>query len=611
MASRSRSRRLRRLKRWLRDLRDDPRGTIRDDPRQFALALAAVVAVLATLLFIWESYRAFGALGDAEERAEILQENIVNGDVDAARRSLELLDESASRAHGNTDGPRWWLAAQVPILGRNVDAVRIVAREIDQISDDVLPGVVDVADKVRLETFRPKDGRINLEEVAAAAPVLVTANEVLSEGNREVADFDVDGLIGPLRGPMRSFQDRFASTAVAASAANDAAKLMPTMLGADGTKRTYLLLILNNAEVRSLVGMPGSVAVLTAEDGTLEMGEQGGISDVKPLKKAAAKLTEDERIVFQSSIATDMRDTAIHPDFPRVAELAAAVVGKRWKDEYDGVVAIDPVAMGYMLGGLGPVNVGDDLTINSTNAVSTLLNRVYVRYPTDPIKQDDVFETAARRIFDATVEGTGDSVSVIRALVRGVSERRVMLWSRDDAEQKRIRRSGVANTLDSGSGRPQIGVFVNDNGATKMEYYLRMGTRLRSEECLDGGTQRLRVTTTLTSDAPPNVARLSLSIVGLNRFVSQGNMKLGVMIFGPRGGDILSMTVDGQRAPVGAAELGQRPVAKVARELPPGQSSVIVTEMETPSASPGDPELRTTPGVVPNDDSAAPSSCDS
>ena len=38
-------------------------------------------------------------------------------------------------------------------------------------------------------------------------------------------------------------------------------------------------------------------------------------------------------------------------------------------------------------------------------------------------------------------------------------------------------------------------------------------------------------------------------------------------------------------------------MAKVARELPPGQNSVIVTTMRTPAASPGDPELRTTPGV--------------
>ena len=158
--------------------------------------------VLAGLLFTWEAFRAYSAIQDAEERAGVLQENIVEGDVDAARTSLERLDESTSRARNSTNGPLWWLGAQVPILGRNVDAVRTVAREIDQVVDEVLPGVVDVADKVRLETYRPKDGRIDLEAVAEAAPVMVTADEVLTDASRDVGAFDAEGLIGPLQTPM-------------------------------------------------------------------------------------------------------------------------------------------------------------------------------------------------------------------------------------------------------------------------------------------------------------------------------------------------------------------------------------------------------------------------
>jgi uncharacterized protein DUF4012 len=605
MASRGRSRGRSRRPRGLRDRLLE----IRDDPRRLALSIAGVVVVLAGLLFAWEAYRAVGALQDANERAELLKQNIVDGNVDAARRSLMRLDESTSRAHHSTDGPVWWLAAHVPILGRNADAVSTVSRDLDQVSDDVLPGIVDVADKVRLETFRPKDGRVDLEAVAAAAPVLVKADDVFAEADRSLGDFDVNGLVPLLRRPMTALQTRFHRTAVAAAAANDAAKLLPTMLGGDGRKRTFLLLILNNAEVRSLAGMPGSIAVITAKDGKIKMGKQGGIQDVLPVKKPPIKLTKQEKRVFQSSVATDMRDTAIVPDFPRAAELAAAVVGRRWKEKYDGVIGVDPIALGYMLEGLGPVDVGDNLTINSSNAVGTLLNLVYLKYPKSPNKQDDVFENAARRIFDATVDGTGDSVAVIRSLVRGVSERRVMLWSRDPREQKRIQSSGISGALDQGSGRPQVGVFVNDNGSTKMEFYLGMSTSLRSERCLASGAQEIRTTTTLVSNAPPNAYRLPQSIVGYSQWARPGNMKLGVMIFGPHGGEITSMTVDGHRAPIGGTKLAGRPITKVARELPPGQNSIIVTTMRTAVASTGDPELRTTPGVVPNDDRAEPSAC--
>jgi len=365
--------------------------------------------------------------------------------------------------------------------------------------------------------------------------------------------------------------------------------------------------ILNNAEVRAIGGMPGSVAEITAEDGKLTMGDQGSATKVRALKEPVVDITEEEQILYSRSIAMDMRQTGRVPDFPRTAELLAEVVGKRWKTKYDGVVAVDPIAMSYVLGGIGPVNAGDGVTLNRQNAVATLLNGVYEKYPIDVNKQDDVFETAARRIFDATVAGTGDSVAVIRALVRGASERRVMLWARDEGEQRRLQRSGVANALDQRGG-PQVNVFVNDIAGSKMEFFLDMGTSVRSKQCLDGDTQELVTTTTLTSVAPQGQA-LSLSVTGLGRAAPRGNMLLEVTIVGPRRGEIDSMTVDGQQAPVGGAELNGRPVAKVARELPPGKNSVIITRMKTASATPGDPQLRTTSGVRPNADSVTASSC--
>lgn len=585
-------------------------GSKGKDRRRVLLASVGTVVLLALAVTTWEAFRAVSSIREAERTADVLTDDIVEGDVGAARSTLEELDRSTSRAANSTNGPIWWLGSKVPFLGRNVDAVRTAARAIDQVTDEALPGIVDVADKVRLETFRPQDGRLNLAEVADAAPAIAQADRVLGAGNRDLAAFDVDSLIGPVQRPMSQLQKRFDSTATAAGAANEATQLIPSMLAADGRKRVYLLLIMNNAEVRSLAGMPGSVAEITTRSGKLRMGRQGGILDVRPLKKAPDRLTKAERRVFPSSVATDVRDTTAVPHFPRAGEIAAAVVGKRWKERYDGVIAVDPVAMGYMLEGLGPVDIGEGESLTSANAVATLLNGVYLKYPTDPPKQDEVFETAARRIFDAIVDGQGDSVSVVRALVRGVSERRIMLWSRHEVEQKRIQSGFLSGSLETGNGRTQVGIFVNDGAGGKMEYYLGMETSVRSEQCFDDDAQELRVTTTLLNNAPASASRLPLSVTGLGSPIARGHMLLHAMILGPRGGDITAMTVDGQPAPAGGATYLGRPVANVARQLPPGRNSVIVATMRTPASSPGDPELRSTPGVVPDDGSVGPSACD-
>ncbi len=499
--------------------------TIGKDRRRLTVVVVGSVLVLAIGVTTWEAFRAVSSIGEAERTSEVLTDDIVEGDVDAARVSLEKLDESTSRAANSTNGPIWWLGAHVPFLGRNVDALRTAAREIDQVTDEALPGIVDVADKVRLETFRPKDGRIDLAAVADAAPAIARANQVLADANRDIAAFDVDGLIGPIRQPMSQLQAKFESTAVAAGAANEATNLLPSMLAADGKKRVYLLMIMNNAEIRSLAGMPGSVAEITAKNGMVKMGDQGGIQDIKPLKEPPSKLTEAEKGVFQTSVATDMRDTAVVPHFPRAAELTAAVVGKRWKEKYDGVIAVDPVSMGYMLAGLGPVAIGDGETINATNAVATLLNGVYLKYPTDAVKQDDVFEVAAKRIFDAMVDGSGrfrlgDPGAGARCCRAAAS------WCGHVTKASRSASRPVGSSpapSTSGSGRPQVGVFVND-GAGSEDGVLPHDGHAGSFGAVSStmAHRSCKLTTTLLNNAPANAAQLPPSVTGFGDIVTRG-----------------------------------------------------------------------------------------
>jgi hypothetical protein len=91
--------------------------------------------------------------------------------------------------------------------------------------------------------------------------------------------------------------------------------------------------------------------------------------------------------------------------------------------------------------------------------------------------------------------------------------------------------------------------------------------------------------------------------------VKPGNMRLGVLIFGPRGGKVTSVTVDGRKAPLAASRLNEQHATKALVKLRPGAKSVVVATMRTAAASPGDPELRTTPGARANHDRVGPSAC--
>ena len=65
---------------------------------------------------------------------------------------------------------------------------------------------------------------------------------------------------------------------------------MPSMLGANGTRR-YLLLVQNNAEIRPTGGIAGSFAILKADKGKLSMGKQGSIQDLLPFADPVLPMT--------------------------------------------------------------------------------------------------------------------------------------------------------------------------------------------------------------------------------------------------------------------------------------------------------------------------------
>jgi len=595
--------------RWAGRLRD----LAREDPRTFAIRAAASLAVFALLVSSWQALTAVRALDAAKGSARALADAIASGDVPRAKAQLRKFDEATTRAHHRTDGPVWWLGARVPVLGRNIDAVSTIAKQSDAIADQALPGIVGVADQVRAETFRPQNGRVDLDAVAKVLPILRTTDRVMATADREVSRIRVDRLLGPLQIPAGEFVQQTHDAAAAAAAAADAGNLLPTMLSSRGPTRRYLLIVLNNAEVRSIGGMPGSFAMVEARRGKVAMREQGGVKDVASDARVSVK--PEVRAGFPRNVGYDIRDTAIIPDFPRVAALASRMVGARWETRFDGVVALDPVALGYVLGAVGRIDIGDGMSIDQTNAVQTLLNGIYLRYPNLPEQsdaQDEAFELAARRSFDALTAGRGDSVAALRALVKGVQQNRILLWSAHESEQSRIRSTGISGSMTDRRqpNRPQVGVYLTDTSQAKLDYYLRSETRVEATKCYAGGVQDLVMTTTLTSDVPQG-APLPVSVVGFGKRVPLGNMGLSVRVLAPPQGKIRSVEIDGKPAPPGMNFYRGRQVSRFTRLLAPGESTVIVTEFRSGRSMPGEPLLKATPSVHTDDqNSVGPSACD-
>jgi hypothetical protein len=369
------------------------------------------------------------------------------------------------------------------------------------------------------------------------------------------------------------------------------------MLGAKDRRR-YLLIIQNNAEVRSLGGIPGSFAVIEAERGRVRMKEQGSSADVPPVDDPPVPIARNEVGAIPRNVAGDLRNTTLIPDFPQAARTAAALVSDAIDTRFDGVVSVDPVTLGFLLEGLGPITLDDGTRLTASNAVDELLNGVYRRYPTEPATQDEVYQEAARRIFDAFVGGSAATQPVLESLVRASIDNHILVWSADESEERRIRRTGVAGALSQSRSRADVGVYLNDAVGAKLQYYLETEYSLRSDSCIDDRAQRLTMRSTLRSTVPADVDSLPLSVTGIPYgSIRRGDQRLTVRVVAPVGGVIDSVRIGGvDRQPVGG-QLGDRRVTVVPVTIAPGESTELVVTMRTGDGQTGDSVLTTTPDL--------------
>src|SRR5690606_1113179 len=219
----------------------------------------------------------------------------------------------------------------------------------------------------------------------------------------------------------------------AADTLHRTAELLPTMLGGEGP-RTWLMLFHNPGVLRSLGGMPGATAILSAENGSVSLIGQGTAS-MPRFPEPVMELHPELQALYGNRPALFFSGTTIVPDFSIAAPLAREMWERQHGTSADGVISLDPIALSYLLEATGPIELPTGEALTSENAVDLLLNEVYLRYE-DPLEQNLVFAQAAATVFDTLMSGGADPGAILTALGQAADERRLLLWSAVEDEQR-------------------------------------------------------------------------------------------------------------------------------------------------------------------------------
>ena len=596
------------------------RGPYDDEPGGLKRRLAdlpagvrwgALAAALLAVIFIgWLGFEGLSAKSNLEQArtsAEQSKDALLSGKSEDAARFAENAQFHARQARAATHSLPWNIAAAVPFVGSPLKTTQQISDVVVGLADNVLlPGATMGAG---LSPDKLIDGtRLDLKLLRAEQPRITELAAAAAKLDAEAQAISSPGYVPLISDARSQLQDQTSKLAQLLGNTSIAAQLAPSMLGADGP-RTYLMAFQTPAEARGTGGLLGGFGVLRFQDGiptvdtlapNTELAKASAAIDLGPEFNAAYGWTNPY---------TDIRNSNLSPHFPYAAQIWKSMWEQQSGRTVDGVIALDPVALSYVLGATGPVTLPDGELITEDNVVELTMSKAYVRFPPEyKYYPNGDFETISdarkqylQKIAQAVVEkltgGMDSPRALLDALGRAAGEGRISVWSASQADQKILETTPLAHVIPVGPS-PYAQVVVNNIGGNKMDYYLKREIEYAADGC-DGDRRNSTITVRLANMAtgealPDYVGTASGLAKGLPIKVPNGTIVSSVRVIATDGARLLSVTSNGEKTTATAQTDRGHPSFEVQVAIPPGKSGELTFRLTEPT-SPGAPQVPVQP----------------
>jgi len=456
----------------------------------------------------------------------------------------------------------------VPIVAQQQRAVAVATTTARDLADTAAEG----AALVERDGLRPVDGRVDTTAVADLVAPLEVAVDALTTATGELASLSSPWLVAPLAERLDELEESVANALPATELAFEGASVIPAMAGNDGPRR-WLVMITTPAESRLLGGFVGNWAVIEAVNGSFDVVEDGGAADLN------SQLAVDSRSVDASeeyflrygpySPNIYFQNSSASPDFPTAARVASSFYEQSTGRPVQGVMALDPLALGAMVDIGGPITMP---TLGRSLSGEELSQFLLVDlYNFDDATQDEIFseaiEGAVNGLTDGALPGPG---ALAAAMGPAASQGRVVMWSSVPDEETFLMNLGVGGALPVNDGQDFLFVGLTNLAPNKIDTYIERQVSYDVTFNPQSGRVVSEATVVLTNTAPPDLPPV---VVGNESGLPVGTAKGSLSLYTPLLMERLE--IDGQEVGVQLLpELGWR-VWSTPVEVPAGGSVTV------------------------------------
>ena len=517
------------------------------------------------------------------------------GGLSGLDETVAEFDAHASRAAEATEAPVWRVAEWVPFVGPNLSAVRTVSESLDRLSDEVATPLASLAGGLAVRGLLD-DGAVDVDFLAAAHAPVVEAAAALADTERRLVDVKRSQLIGEVADGVTDLEQLVTTLSDAVDGLAGVTAVLPRMLGSD-EPRSILVMLQNNAELRSGGGITGSFAEIEARDGVLRLARQADSSDFGGLEPPDVAVPAATSALYGDIVGLFVHNATTTPDFALSAELASGWWARLTGRAPDVVVAIDPLVLRALLDVTGPIDVGRGLTLRHERFVREVLVDPY--FTLDSREQTRYFQRLTKRYFEAVLTSTAPPEAWITALQAPIEQGRISVWSSHEDEAALLAGSAFGGPLarHNAAGEGAFAVYLNDTTGAKMDSALEVKLGSAVGTCRADEQPQVAVRVRLTNTAPADAGTAwPASMTGDGHWgVPPGQIGTAVAVSAPKGWFFGGTTVDGDRvATIDVADAGV-PTSAVEVTLEPGESADVEMRFVAPTRDAVEPTLLHTP----------------
>ena len=460
-------------------------------------------------------------------------DDITSGDLEGAHARLVS-------AQNRIRGPAARSLKFMPVIGANIDALR----NIVDATEPVMAVAVDLHDQVQ-EIRRKgvmRGGRIDIPSLKALEGPLERQASTL-EALRSAAQHSRGGwLIPPLWHSLYDLEWKAESLLRDLVAASEGLKIVDELLGADEPRR-YLVLLMNNAELRGAGGILTGVGTARIGNGRMSLSGFRSVHDLRDHPPRRVPAPDDFRRRFgpYQADTTLWLNTTSSPDVPDVALVASRLYEKATGIKTDGALLIDPIAIERLTPeGWSFTFPQGDRPLQRDDIADFTFSDGYSLFRDQEARRNTILQMGLSAV--GAILEDGLDPEALERLGPLVSGGHLRVNSFDPQEQDRLGELGLTGdlTLRDQSSHSILVTAQNrgdgDDQGTKLDHWAEREVRLDCELSAD---LVCAVKTTITNDAPRELPRY---------VAGDGTLRSYLEVYLRSSADVLNVSLDGSPA---------------------------------------------------------------